>query len=165
MQATVLKPRPFRIGTPERRLFLATIVLFAALAFVVNRITTPYMATATVAYLMLLAGVLCRREKTLHIPLMAAGIATDISLVLVLELKRSAIATAFGGTLNPLQMGHIALSAGAVLLYFPTVYLGARAARGRAPRNRLHLYWGRVAFCFRTGGFILMFSLLEHVRR
>ena len=145
-------------------LIAANIAMLSGLAV----IATPYMAIATTAYSAMVWGVFFRREKRLHVALMHLAILLDISLVGLLELQRSAIATAVSFSLNPLQQGHIAASTLALVLYFPILGLGWALYRGRRPEpgfRALHIRIGYAAFALRTIGFILMFAMLEHVTK
>jgi hypothetical protein len=129
---------------------------------------TPYMLIATFSYSLLLWGFLQRRNRNMHVPLMNAGIAIDIFLVLLLELQRDAIGTAMGFGLNPFQQGHIAASTVALVLYFPLLWLGWRLHLGKTQSMKTkewHKRMGIAAFAFRSIGFLLMFSLLEHVAK
>lgn len=157
----------FGPGRVNRRSVASALVAAAVAIGTVAKLTTPYMATATVAYVALLTGVLMRSKRKIHVPLMVAGVMLDFALVLILQFKRSAIQTAIGGTLTPLQQTHIAFSSTALALYVPAMVLGAKALSGAAdPHKRPpHAYLGRLAFFFRTCGFILMFSMLEHVKK
>lgn len=149
--------------TPSSLLLVEGIILLALATW-----TTPYMTVAALAYFLLVTGLLKRKEnKKTHAILMSLGILTDLLLVLVLEIQRGAIDTTFSFTLSPLQQAHIFSSSLAVLFYFPTVYLGIRRYRGTLTTpasKRLHIRLGLTAFIFRTLGFILMFSLISHVR-
>lgn len=166
MYAT-LRRTTTRLSASEARFFLISFLILVSLTVALSIATTPYMAFATVAYSSLLAGILFRAQKRLHIPFMATGVFLDLALVGFLEITRSAIGTAIGGTLNPWQQGHIVFSTVAAALYLPTIFFGARAALKPklGTRAKPHIYLGRVAFFCRTAGFILMFSLLEHVKK
>lgn len=130
--------------------------------------TTLYMGLASFAYFLMLGGLAHRRKPSVHVKFMGASMLLDLSLVLVLEFQRSAIGTAIGMKLGPLQQGHIVSSTLALVLYFPVFYLGWRshvlAAKGVAPKRKWHVGLGILAFGLRTIGFILMFSLLQVVR-
>ena len=162
---TNLAAKKSYFGTAEFFIFAKIIVIFSILFFAVWKTTTPYMAAATVAYGFLMIGIFYRRNRKIHIPLMAIGICIDLAIVLTLEIQRSAIAEAVSGKLTSLQMGHIAASTLAVVFYFPTVYFGIIRARssGSTWADKKHFNLGRIAFIFRTIGFLLMFCLLEHV--
>ncbi|MCH8859310.1 MAG: hypothetical protein IID54_07010 [Proteobacteria bacterium] len=116
---------------------------------------------AALAYALLVAGVLPRKNRRVHMTLMASGIGLDTVLVLTLQVQRQVIQEAVTESFNLLQAGHILSSTLAFLLYFPVValgvnqFLGRGGARGRAWHIRLAV----TAFCFRTAGFFLMFSM------
>lgn len=142
----------------EESLVIFSVVTLAVLSFFV----TPYMLIATFAYLCLFSGMVLRRRPEVHPKLMMTGMATDLLLVLILELQRSAIKTAVGFTLSFPQQLHIAFSVMALLHYFPVFYLGLKRMNGTASpkQEKLHLRLGVMAMAFRTLGFILMFTFL-----
>jgi hypothetical protein len=121
----------------------------------------PYMAVATVAYALLWTGLLLRKNRRIHVPLMATGIFLDLLIVAILEFERNAIKTAISFTLSPLQQAHVLVSSVALVLYFPTIYFGLRRFlnRGDLRERELHLGFAKSAFVFRSLGFLLMFSL------
>lgn len=145
---------------------LAVVAALSSLT-IIAVFTTPYMTLATLAYFSMVAGILNRKNKNLHSKLMGTAVTLDLTLVLVLEFTRNAIATAAAMTLEPLQQIHIGFSTLALLLYFPIVILGIMRFRGKAtgPRSqKWHRSLGILAFIFRSLGFILMFSMLHHVQ-
>ena len=136
-------------------------LFFAFLLVGLSFVVTPYMLAASLAYFMMIGGLLVRKwsDKTLHARLMTTAILLDISIVLILELQRSAIDTAVSLNLSPLQMAHIGTSSIATLLYFPVLILGLLLWRKKSttPKMRTwHLRLAIPAFVFRTLGFILM---------
>lgn len=152
-----------QIKTLPFYILLALIVSLAILPF-----STPYMAIASFAYLLLLAGFVLRKiQRQAHVYLMSTGIVMDLSLVLVLEFQRDAIATALEFSLTPLQQAHIAMSSMATLLYVPLLIMGTLLYRKGNKYYSLrpwHKKIGIAAFIFRTLGFILMFALIGHVQ-
>ena len=130
---------------------------------------TPYMGAATLSYCLMTTGVILRKEKKIHMPLMITAIVLDLAIVLILQIKRHAIQTASEGTLNGLQKSHIAFSTIAVLLYIPVAIFGLKKISKRTKRtqpshSKLHQKFGICAYIFRTLGFITMFSLLSHIK-
>lgn len=152
--------------TPKKTWLIFCAVLSLSIAIAIGQWTTPYMAIASFAYFSLCIGVLFRSRKEFHIPLVVTAVAIDISLVLILEVQRSAIATAMGGKLNTLQLGHIAFSLAAVVLYIPTIVFGVRSLQSasKGKNRKIHTRLGKIAFICRTIGFILMFSLLDYLK-
>ena len=106
-------------------------------------------------------------EKNWHLLFMISAIFIDVSLVLALEIQRGAIETATSLTLSPLQMGHVVASTVATVLYLPTFMLGYIRWKQPKPGTnyvKWHRRFGVAAFLFRTLGFILMFTLLNHIK-
>lgn len=141
------------------------VICIIALLFNLYVLTTPYMMTATAAYLMLVSGLFFRKTNIkAHATLMSMGIFTDIALVLILEVQRSAINTAVSFTLTPMQQMHIVSSTIATVLYFPTLFYGFKRLKNKGDilkNKKLHKRFAIGAFMFRTIGLVLMFTLLD----
>lgn len=116
---------------------------------------------ATVAYLLLVAGVLLRKNRRVHPLLMGAGISIDTALVLILQIQRGVIQEAVTETFTLWQSGHIWSSTIAFALYTPVVVLGIRQVmrKGSATERLWHIRLGITAFVFRSVGFVLMFTI------
>lgn len=122
---------------------------------------TISMWIATVAWLLLVLGYIARRDRSRHVPLMLSGIGIDIALVTYLQLNRGAIQTALSFRMELLQQLHIGFSTGALILYFPVLYLGIKLIGAPASAlRRTHVRIATVALVLRTVGFVLMFSML-----
>lgn len=121
---------------------------------------TVYMTIAAFNYLIILAGFLLRKvNRRIHVTLLSLGILFDLSLVLLLELQRDAIATAVSLKLSPLNQAHIYFSSLATLLYIPMVITGIMILK----KERCRIWHRRLGYgtiFFRTLGFLLMFSML-----
>lgn len=124
---------------------------------------TPYMGVATFAYALMVTGLFFRKsDRFLHRKLMFSAMGIDLSLVLLLELQRSAVETVVALKLGPWQFAHVVASTLALLLYGPMIYLGKTLWEKNNPRlRRLHRNLGILTFLLRTIGFTLMFSLLD----
>lgn len=122
------------------------------------------MYIASFAWVCLVLGYSRRHDLKQHIPLVAAGIILDILLVLYLQFTRSAIQTALGFSLGPLQQIHIGFSTIALLLYFPTMYLGYKLKTdlGNGELRGTHKKVAISSLIFRTLGFLFMFSMWKH---
>lgn len=125
--------------------------------------STPAMRVAGIAYALMATGVWMRKKsKRAHAALMSSAISLDLMLVLILAVKRNAVATALEFSLGPWQQAHIAASTVALLLYFPIVALAVARLRnpnGAPELKAWHARIGILAFVFRTIGFLLMFSM------
>lgn len=142
------------------------IICSGVFGLLVGYFTTLYMGLATTSYAFLCCGLYLRRERKKHVGFMLAGIAQDLSLVLVLEFQRSAINTAAEFSLTPMQQAHIIVSTLAVVFYIPALILGWQRFRNpgiKESRRLWHIRCGLTAFVLRSIGFLLMFSMLSHV--
>lgn len=142
------------------------IVGAATLGVVLGLLTTPYMGVAGFNYFLLLSGFFLRRQRLVHARLMTLGIASDLSLVLLLELQRGAIGVTLHESLSLHQYLHIGFSTTAAALYLPILYLGFRLLKFPNTSRHLrswHLHLGSLALVLRTLGFLFMFSLLDRV--
>lgn len=117
------------------------------------------MYIAACAWLLLVVGYFNRHLTSRHVPLMLTGIVLDLGLVAFLQITRSAVQTAIAFELSLLEQLHIGFSTAAVLLYFPTLYLGYRLVRGDRAVLSIHKKVGSVALLLRTLGFVFMFSM------
>ena len=122
------------------------------------------MYIATAAWLCLLLGVLRRRHRYTHVPLVLTGIVTDYSLVVFLQITRQAVQTALSFKLSLWQQTHILLSSIALLLYLPVVFFGIALLIGYQEKKVrvFHRRFALWALFFRTLGFIFMFSMYKH---
>lgn len=116
---------------------------------------------ATTAYVLLVIGVLVRKNRRIHPILMGSGIAIDTALVLILQVQRGVIQEAITESFSLLQRGHILSSTIAFALYFPVVTLGVRQLlkKGSPTERTWHIRLGITAFAFRSAGFVLMFTI------
>lgn len=124
---------------------------------------SPTVRIATVAWLILVAGMLAWRRPRAHVSLLIAGMTIDIALVLYLQVTRSAIQTALSFESPALRQAHIAVSALALVLYFPALWTGYRALRdgsdgGAADGGTLTRFrrFAVPAFVLRTVGLVFM---------
>lgn len=140
-------------------IFICILTLTSA---AVGFVATPYMGAATFAYALMAFGLFLRkRSRPWHRRLMFGAMGIDLSLVLLLELQRSAIETVASLELAPLPFAHVLCSTLALVLYAPLIYLGQKLWKAENPRLRQwHLRLGITAFVLRSLGFLLMFSLL-----
>ena len=117
-------------------------------------------ALATLAWLLLVAGYAARRNRRVHVPLVLAGIALDLALVLHLEVSRHVIEKTVHEQFSAMRWAHIATSSAAVVLYVPTLVFGFRLLRGGdAAVRRRHAAFAVSALAMRTVGFICMWAV------
>lgn len=119
------------------------------------------MCVATASWLLLVIGVVVRHRRSLHVTCMSMGMLADFTLVLYLQLTKSAAQTAWTEPLTIWQQLHIAASFAALLMYIPVSVIGWRLFLGPAhPVLRLwHIRIALAAFALRSIGWCLMFSM------
>jgi hypothetical protein len=91
--------------------------------------------------LLMVAGVVVRRRRQLHIRIMSIAMIWDVILILQIELSRSAILKATHAVTNPLILNiHISIAVSTVILYGFMVYTGRKLLSGQnsiRPRHRI----------------------------
>ncbi len=109
---------------------------------------TFFDVAGAATFVVILVGVLLHKQRQLHVRIMMGCFITDLLLVVLIELQRSAveqIATAKTGLLK----FHIAVSVAAVILWVAQVVVGRKLLRG-APMLRRHRIqaWAFLLFRF-----------------
>ena len=118
-------------------------------------------ALASLAFLLLVLGWTQRRNRARHVPLVLAGIALDLALVVYLELDRGVVEKTMTDHFSVLRWVHIWSSTLAVVAYFPTLWFGFRMLKTPADavlRSR-HAAVAMTALVLRTIGFFCMWGV------
>ena len=89
----------------------------------------PIHYLSLIVCILLVVGVMNRRRKRIHIPIMLSAIVIDLGMVLYIELTRGAVKQA-AAKMGPLMIVHIIISCGVLVLYGMQVWTGIRKARG-----------------------------------
>jgi uncharacterized protein (TIGR03382 family) len=124
---------------------------------------------ATVAFALLVLGWTQRRRRNRHVPLVLAGIAIDLAMVVYLEVTRDVVEKVAGAETHvpypALRWAHIATSSIAVVLYLPTLWYGFRMMRDATDpvTRKRHAAVATLALVFRAIGFVCMWGV-ETVR-
>ncbi len=93
--------------------------------------TRPLTWISAFVCVLIVLGVLNRRRKKVHIPLMVSALAIDLGIVLYLELTRALIESIPNRPMTGLLIFHITLSCIVLALYGCQVYTGIKNARGQ----------------------------------
>ncbi len=103
-------------------------------------------------------GVYQRRNRSLHVKIMASAIIWDILLVLQIQLNRSAIQKAVKVVENPMILTvHVCIAVSTVLLYFALIYTGRKLLKGESAIRPKHKLLGISTVVLRTLTFITSF--------
>ncbi len=102
---------------------------------------------SSVVLLLLLYGILKRRDRKRHISVMLTAFAIDLGLVLYIELNRGAVEQVVEGV-SGLLLFHILVSLTVLLLYVALTVFGIRLMQGKPGA----LWWHRrLAYVFIVG--------------
>ena len=108
-------------------------------------------------------GLVHRKNRKVHVPLMVSAFVIDISLVLYIEFTRKAVETALTPQ-HPLVVFHIVISVVVVLLYILQIGLGMNLLRFNRFRP-MHRLVGFAFIVFRFGNFVTSFLIEGLVQR
>ena len=108
--------------------------------------------------LLMLFGILKRRQRQLHVKVMSLAMIWDILLILQIELSRSAILKASKAVDNPMILNiHVSIAVSTVILYGFMVYTGRALLSGRNEVRNKHRILGYATFFMRILTFVTSF--------
>lgn len=108
--------------------------------------------------LLMLAGIIVRRKRNLHIKMMSLAMIWDIILILQIELSRSAILKASKAVANPMILNiHVGIAVTTVVLYGFMVYTGRALLSGQTDIRHKHKILGYSTFIMRILTFVTSF--------
>ncbi len=108
--------------------------------------------------LIMMAGIVMRRRRKLHVRMMSVAMIWDVLLILQIELSRSAILTATKALSNPMILNiHISIAVSTVVLYAFMVYTGRLMLSGQTQIRQKHRLLGYSTFFMRVLTFITSF--------
>jgi hypothetical protein len=108
--------------------------------------------------LLMLAGIIVRRRRQLHVKIMSAAMVWDVILILQIELSRSAILKATHAVTNPLILNiHISIAVSTVVLYGFMIYTGRKLLSGQNQIRPRHKFLGWTTLTMRILTFITSF--------
>ena len=108
--------------------------------------------------LLMLAGIIVRRRRQLHVKIMSVAMVWDVILILQIELSRSAILKATHAVTNPLILNiHISIAVSTVVLYGFMIYTGRKLLSGQNQIRPRHKFLGWTTLTMRILTFITSF--------
>jgi len=103
-----------------------------------------FHAASTLVLFILIAGILLRRRRRIHVPVMITAFSLDLLSVLAIEISRGAIKKATSSP-PPLLLFHVIVSVFALLFYVAMFVLGERVRKGA---EQLRPWHRRTAWVF-----------------
>lgn len=108
--------------------------------------------------LIMLIGIIVRRNRKAHVRAMSFSMIWDIILILQIELSRSAILKASNAVNNAIALNvHVSIAVSTVLLYGFMVYTGRKMLNGDHQIRPLHKKLGWTTFIMRILTFVTSF--------
>lgn len=108
--------------------------------------------------LLMLAGIVVRRKRQLHVKIMSIAMIWDIILILQIELSRSAILKASKAVTNAMILNiHVTIAVSTVILYGFMVYTGRAMLAGKNEIRQKHKLLGYTTFFMRILTFVTSF--------
>ncbi len=99
-----------------------------------------YKSLATLVLVIIAVGLLVRRRRTLHVPLMLSAFVIDMSMLVAIEVSRKAVENAVDAVADHRMPGillfHIVVSSVLVVCYFFMLWSGYRLLRRGVGRRR-----------------------------
>jgi hypothetical protein len=117
-----------------------------------------FKIAATIALVLICAGVLNRRKRTIHVPLMLSALTIDIVMLLIIEFSRSAIETAVHTPLPTILLIHIIFSVLLVCAYLYMLFFGLKLLIKNQGRT-MHYTGAYVFVFFRLANYITSYFI------
>jgi uncharacterized membrane protein YozB (DUF420 family) len=109
-----------------------------------------FQIQSALIFSLMCAGILNRKQRNRHVPIMATVIVWDILLILQIELNRSAVEKAMRALTNPMMLNiHISIAVSCVVLYVFLILTGRKLLNNDLQVKKLHRRLGWSAFVLR----------------
>ena len=121
----------------------------------------PLKILSAFVCVLIVVGLLKRRQRKTHITMMVSALVIDLGLVLYLELKRGVVESVPGREPTPLLYFHIALSLVVLILYGVQVFTGVKKKLKGLPCP-LHKKAAVLLVITRLGNLITSYLVMQH---
>jgi uncharacterized membrane protein YozB (DUF420 family) len=116
-----------------------------------------YYIGSTISLVLIGLGLLRRRNRRQHIPLMLSALTLDFLLVLAIEIRRHAVEKILAHHVSPLTVFHAGVSALVLIFYLIMAYYGYRILRNVPGAQQHHRQLAGVFITLRLLNFITSF--------
>lgn len=122
-----------------------------------------FIAISTLVILIVFIGLLYRHNKKIHIPLMSAAFAIDLTLVLIIELQRKAIENVLVNH-SLFVWFHVIISVLVLVFYTILANTGAKMAKviridGETKLVKIHKFSAMIFVILRLTNYVTSFSM------
>lgn len=110
-----------------------------------------FQSQSFIIYSLMIFGILKRKNRKIHVPVMSTVLILDIILILQIELGRNAVEKAAKAIVNPLILNiHVTFALLSVIFYVLLVITGRKLLKGEHSIKSRHRLFGWTAFALRT---------------
>ena len=110
-----------------------------------------FQTQSIIIYSLMIFGIMKRKNRKIHVPVMSAVLILDVLLILQIELGRSAVEKAAKVIVNPIILNvHVTFAILSVVCYVLLVITGRKLLKGEVTIRPRHRVFGWTAFALRT---------------
>ena len=110
-----------------------------------------FQTQSIIIYTLMIFGIMKRKDRKIHVPVMSAVLILDVILILQIELGRSAVEKAAKVVINPIILNvHVTFAVLSVVFYVLLVITGRKLLKGEQTIRPRHRLFGWTAFALRT---------------
>lgn len=110
-----------------------------------------FQTQSIIIYSLMIFGIMKRRNRKIHVPVMSAVLILDVLLILQIELGRSAVEKAAKAIVNPMILNvHVTFAVLSVVFYVLLVITGRKLLKGEHSIRPRHRLFGWTALALRT---------------
>lgn len=110
-----------------------------------------FQTQSILIYSLMILGIIKRKNRRQHVPIMSTVLIWDVLLILQIELSRGAINKAAEAVINPIILNiHVSFAVSSVIFYGLLVWTGRRLLQGDNEKRFLHRIFGWSAVILRT---------------
>ena len=110
-----------------------------------------FQTQSIIIYTLMIFGIMKRKNRKIHVPVMSAVLILDVLLILQIELGRSAVEKAAKVIVNPIILNvHVTFAILSVVCYVLLVITGRKLLKGEVTIRPRHRFFGWTAFALRT---------------
>ena len=110
-----------------------------------------FQTQSIIIYSLMIFGIMKRKNRKIHVPVMSAVLILDVLLILQIEFGRSAVEKATKVLVNPIILNiHVTFAVLSVVFYVLLVITGRKLLKGEQSIRPRHRLFGWTAFALRT---------------
>ena len=110
-----------------------------------------FQTQSILIYSLMIYGIMKRKNRKIHVPVMSTVLLWDVLLILQIELGRGAVEKASKAVVNPMILNiHVTFAVLSVIFYVLLVLTGRKLLKGEEMIRARHRLFGWTAFVLRS---------------